>query len=195
MRNLLAGPSGTRGDAAGDKMYGGYNIRFPIIVCDILVPGGPPTTDDIWRIKGLQSSQELRKQQKEQKPKEKEAAKKPTLLFFGPPTDTPAVTRLVPLLAEHYEVIHFDDASEAITEIQNRDTNFSACVAKLGSKGNMGTDVVKALRERKNGEKTFVVIHSATAMQSERTRKHLQPMVDLICDHDSEAEMLQILRK
>lgn len=188
MRNLLAGPSGKRGDEEGDKMYGGYNIRFPIIVCDINVP--PPSTSAKWSIKGVTS---LTASGGIEKKKKKEEKPKPTLLFFGPPTDIPAVSRLVPLLSDKYDVFHFDEASEAIAEIEARKENFSACIAKLGSRGNLGVDVVQALRQRKNGEKTFVVIHSATAVQSERTRNNLAPIVDLIVDHSSEEKMLQVL--
>lgn len=199
MRSLIVGPSGKRGDAEGDLARGGYNIRFPIIVCDIKVPGGPPAgakwkiKSEVEKTKETEKKDKNKKEEKEKKEKKKEVKPRPSLLFFGPPTDVEAVTRLVPALQKHYDVTHFDDATEAIQEIRNRNNNFSACVAKLGSRGNLGINVVKALRERPNGHKTFVVIHSATACQSERTRKSLEPLVDLIVDHDSEDKMLKVL--
>lgn len=46
--DLEPGPSGSRGDLKGDKSRGGYNIRNPVIVCDLMIPGGPPSPDDDW---------------------------------------------------------------------------------------------------------------------------------------------------
>lgn len=197
MKSLLVGPSGKRGDELGDEKRGGYNLRFPIIVCDIAVPGGPPSPNDFWKVRGTPENLSSSLGSSGRSlclNNDKEGKPRPRLLFFGPPTDLPAVSRLVPVLSERYEVAYFDNATEAVEDIRASQQNYDACVAKLGSTGNLGVEVVKALRE-KFGEETFVVIHSATAFKSERTKKKLKPLVDLIVDHSCEEQMLQVLFK
>jgi len=92
-------------------------------------------------------------------------------------------------------VHHYDDASEAMEAIL--DYPYIACVAKLGTKGNLGIDVIKCLREKdaKNGTKSFIIVHSTTAVDSKPTVKWLleERGVDLVVDWRNEEELIQKL--
>jgi hypothetical protein len=207
--------SAKRGDEYGDSRYGGYNIKNLPIVCDIAVPGGPPRPDAIWLIKGNQivpeskiDDQPKTKEKKKKgnhiveeskiddQPKTKEKEKKSrTLLFFGPPTDPAAVTRLMPVFSKNFVVDHFEEASVAVVELQKKTEPYTVCVAKLGSKGNLGKTVMKAIRE-KHGNSTFIIVHSATASGNVETQKSLKQSVgvDLFVDHKTEARLAVVLK-
>ena len=103
------------------------------------------------------------------------------------------MTRLTPLLSKSYQVDHFDNAEKAIAAIKARGSPYAACVAKLGSKGNLGIDVMKAIREA--GGKTFIAVHSATAWNSESTRRSLSSSigVNLFVAEHNEDELLEQL--
>jgi len=188
---LEVGKSGTRGDPVGDNKNGGYNLKYPVIVVDLAIPGGPPTKGQFWNKKhppktGLSLSKEIRLQQQENKP---------TLLFFGPPNDPETVSRLVPHMSKYFDVHHYEDAQEAAVAIRKQTIPYCAAVAKLGTKGNLGTTVLKALR--KSSDSTFIVVHSATALQNAKTVNSLATEfnVGLIVDHDNEAVMFPKLQE
>jgi hypothetical protein len=166
-----------RGDKS-DLERGGYDLFFPVIVADLAVP--PPPSDAEWMMdEGVQI-----------------AGAKPALLFFGPPTDPEVVGRLTPALSKRFVVHHFEDAAEAINFLQSEGSPvLAACIAKLGSKGNLGANVMGALRQAKQGHKTFLVVHSATACASPETQDALRRelMVDLFVNQESEAVLLKSL--
>jgi len=118
----------------------------------------------------------------------------PHMLFFGPPTDPDFVTRLLPVFsAMPFTVHHFDEVTEANEFIRNTSDDISVCVAKLGSKGNLGVDVMRSLREK--FPNAFLIVHSATAFAKKSTQdKLLQHVhVDLFVDHSCEPRMLEAL--
>eukprot|EP01125_Pyxidicula_operculata_P018373 TRINITY_DN6522_c0_g1_i2.p1 TRINITY_DN6522_c0_g1~~TRINITY_DN6522_c0_g1_i2.p1 ORF type:complete len:402 (-),score=63.12 TRINITY_DN6522_c0_g1_i2:66-1271(-) len=128
--------SGVPRDDAYDLQRGGYNLHFPIIVCDLNIPGGPPQKGSTFTTpktaNNFSSSEDLSRSMEEH---EEITLTKPRLLFFGPSTDPDAVKRLTPKLADHFIVDHFDDASEAISSIEEMKQGYSVCIAKLGSTG------------------------------------------------------------
>lgn len=178
--SLKVGPTGARGDPE-DRQNGGYNLYYPVLVCDLAIPGGPPSEDDRWNIAGLASSLPLSKS--------REITKKPALLFFGPPTDPDAVARLTPLFEKKFDVYHFDDANEAKAVIKKGTVTFACCVAKLGSTKNLGKTVVKALR--KKNPNALIIIHSSTAMNNQGTQQYLidAAKVNLFVDESTEDVM------
>lgn len=202
-KELNSGPGGERGDNFGDSIKGwgggGYNLFFPAIVCDILVPGGPPSGKDVWKGEGALPELHTPKESNGKVVEEKQQTgtekpePKPNLLFFGATTDPGAVQRLVPLLQDKWNVHLFKSATEAIRAIKESGTNFACAVAKLGSTNNKGWDVLKAIKPG-----TPVIVHSATACRNEGTRRNLckdfGPQI-FICDHSSEGAMLNALEQ
>jgi len=152
---------------------------FPVIVADLAVP--PPPSDAEWIMdEGVVQI----------------AGAKPALLFFGPPTDPEVVDRLTPVLSKRFVVHHFEDAAEAINFLRSEGSPvLAACIAKLGSKGNLGANVMGALRQAKRGQKTFLIVHSSTACASPDTQDALRRelLVDLFVDQESEAVLLKSL--
>jgi len=189
---LHLGPSGARGDSEGDRRRGGYNIFFPPIVCDITVPGGPPAKEDIWITP--HSNFPVPVSSFSNADQRNQIQTKPSLLFFGPPTDPAIVSRLLPLFTQYFVVDYYDDAGETVAAIKLRSTPYNACVAKLGSKENRGSDVMKALREN-YGDATFIVVHSETAWKHKGTQESLIESVgvNLFVAHHNESELLKAL--
>eukprot|EP00009_Paramoeba_aestuarina_P004238 CAMPEP_0201510634 /NCGR_PEP_ID=MMETSP0161_2-20130828/3238_1 /ASSEMBLY_ACC=CAM_ASM_000251 /TAXON_ID=180227 /ORGANISM="Neoparamoeba aestuarina, Strain SoJaBio B1-5/56/2" /LENGTH=454 /DNA_ID=CAMNT_0047905831 /DNA_START=73 /DNA_END=1434 /DNA_ORIENTATION=- len=198
-KELKKGPSGKRGDTR-DRTYGGYNLRFPIIVTDLMIPGGPPSKDDTFQIgllsDPLRDSLSSLTRSGNDIPSPHHPSSLPALLFFGPETDPGAVVRLVPKFSENFVVFHFDDVEEAVEEVEKGDVMWVACVAKLGSKGNLGRDVMKAMRKKYSN--AFIVLHSSTAGRKEETRKRVSEYVggiDLFVAHSNEDVMLDALKE
>merc|ERR1711977_330205 len=72
-------------------------------------------------------------------------AGKQALLFFGPPNDPAIVRELLPKLREMFDVDWVDSASDGVLAAATR--SYAALLTKLGTEGNLGTDVITALRE------------------------------------------------
>merc|ERR1712224_787611 len=100
-----------------------------------------------------------------------EASGKPAMLFFGPPNDPSVVRNVLPKLREIFDVDWVDSALDGIHAVAYR--SYVALVAKLGTKGNLGVDVVAALRAIQ-GERPFVIIHSATAAANQKMQANLK---------------------
>merc|ERR1712193_27907 len=73
-----------------------------------------------------------------------QAAGKPSLLLFGPPNDPQMVRRLMPRLQEIFVVTHVESVERGMEAIA--DGSFAACIAKLGTKGNLGVNLISAFR-------------------------------------------------
>lgn len=122
-----------------DYLRGGYNLFFPIIVCDLAIPGGPPAPNTPWKLPPRSTrtpAPVFTQTTSATAPNVSTIQSKPALLFFGPPTDKKAAKRLNKEFSEIFSVDFFDDAGEAMENISQNDTVYVACVAKLGSKGN-----------------------------------------------------------
>jgi len=201
----------SRGDTA-DYLRGGYEMYFPIMVCDLEIP--PPPTGSVWVTDYFNKNPNVGKllttttsttttiatiPTTTTTTTTTKTTQKPLLLFFGPPTDPKLVNRLVPILSEYFTVHHYDDASEAIEGIS--EYNYVACVAKLGSKGNLGIDVVKTLRQKERENlstiKSCIIIHSTTAVDSNSTTKYLYDElgIDLLVDYRNEQKLVQKLKE
>lgn len=190
-RALRPGPSGTRGDAQGDARYGGYNLAYPPIVCDVELPGGPPPPGAHWVLQRAAD----------------EVARRPRLLLFCPAYDDGTRARLERALACAYDVCHFSSASEAVAAVEEvgargsgRGAAFAACVAKLGKRGNLGTEVIQALRRAAavappDRTPSVVVVHSATAVAHPSTAEALRSELGVaaVVDHSSEETALRLL--
>jgi hypothetical protein len=116
----------------------------------------------------------------------------PALLFFSGSTDPKAVKRLRPVLEQWFAVHVFVVAQKAIDAIMAGDVQFAVCIAKLGSKGNLGVDVLRVLRAVQ-GRGPFVAIHSATAAEDRHLQEKLEGSigVDLFVSHEDEELLLQ----
>eukprot|EP00759_Apiculatamorpha_spiralis_P058693 PhF_6_TR9260/c0_g1_i2/m.14691 len=179
----------TRGDPR-DVEYGGYDLHFPIIVADIAVP--PPTPGTPWCV-----GTELPVDRTASSDTVSDIHEK-VLLLFGPPTDPEFVRRVHPEFSKTFGIHYFDEADDAVAFLKNPENaslRIQACVAKLGSRGNLGYDVMKALREHPRGKETMLIVHSATARHKPDTMEALRREVgvNLFVDHDSEKEMMDAL--
>jgi len=163
----LASASGVRGDPK-DKTHGGYNLNQAGIVCDIKLPGGRP---ELLQAESPTPTAATDKLSSEADGLAEEALGRPAMLFFGPPNDPSVVRTMLPKLRESFDVDWVDSALDGIHAVANR--SYVALVAKLGTKGNLGTDVIAALREIQD-EKPFVVIHSATAAANHEMQAKLK---------------------
>ena len=228
-RGLRPGPSGVRGDRQGDARFGGYNLENPPIVCDIKVPGGPPRPDARWAVEGalalpqsvapsipVVTAHEVEILEAGTSPKAP-AGGRPRLLLFCPPHDSATRVRLEHALADAYDVCHFNyaaDAIEAISATVGGDTSagggatsstlvavaFAACVVKLGTRGNSGVDVLKALRSHALGagcvsRDPLLVVHSATAVGHHATAAFLRDELGVaaVVGHSNEADAIPLL--
>lgn len=178
-----------RGDPDGDRWRGGYNVRFPPIVCDLAIPGGPPNPNDQWRKKLSTFKVELAIPFVNP-----DLLPKPSLLFFGPNTDPDALKRLLPEFEKIFDVFHFDDVREAIAAVQARQTPFDVCVTKLGSTRNLGKDLMQVINEK--SKKTNIIVHSSTALDHPQTQEALKIHygVKLFVDYKSEKKLLKELQ-
>lgn len=164
----LRSSTGSRGDPA-DREHGGYNLVQPGIICDLLLPA----TD-------AQVPSSV-------------AVRRPALLFFCPENDAGLVPVLLPQLEEMFCVHHVETVAAGVSAVGSQP--YAACVAKLGTTGNLGKDVIKSLRAIQ-GSRPFVAIHSATAARNERTRASLRSALGIDCfvEHGREQELLEELR-
>jgi len=105
----------------------------------------------------------------------------------------------MPFFSKYFEVFHFEDAEEAVLAIEDVNSrHFLICVAKLGSTGNLGKSVFKALNRKseKNDLGTILMVHSATAMDSKKIRDALSLIgVQLFVDQRSEKILFAQLEK
>ena len=159
---LHAGPVlPARGDPT-DARYGGYNLYFPPLVCDIALPNGErPQPTDAWRTAWTAAN--VPAPASPPPPPVAVPEARPLALFFGPDNDPGAVERLVPRLAAHFTVHHFRRAQQAAASALAQQPGYSLCVAKLGTRGNLGADVLAALRASAHSSACPVLIHSSTA--------------------------------
>eukprot|EP00026_Physarum_polycephalum_P006958 Phypoly_transcript_07011.p1 GENE.Phypoly_transcript_07011~~Phypoly_transcript_07011.p1 ORF type:complete len:472 (+),score=62.51 Phypoly_transcript_07011:66-1418(+) len=178
-----------RGDPDGDRWRGGYNVRFPPIVCDLPIPGGPPHPNDQW-IK-TPSTFKVELAIPFINP---DLAMKPSLIFFGPNTDPDAIKRLVPKFQKYFDLSHFDDVEDAIAAVREKQTPFDVCVAKLGSTRNLGQDLMRVLFE--TSKKTNIIVHSSTAMGHTPTQQYLKQEfgVTMFVDYKSEKILMTELK-
>jgi len=122
------------------------------------------------------------------------AAAKLALLFCGPPNDPETVQRLLPLLKRDFAVDHVASVADGVSAIAR--TRYAACVAKLGTEGNLGVDVIKELRSQQ-GQDVFVAIHSATASRQPSTRQQLEQElgVDIFVHQQDEKDLIIALQE
>lgn len=165
--NKLQSVSGMRGDPA-DKTFGGYNLTLPGIVCDLHIPAAyvVPSRVDLVRATSLTSTlsgEASNSGGAAGDDLDDAMPKKPALLFFGPPNDSDILRVVLPRLRESFDVDWVDSAADGEQAATHR--SYVACVAKLGTRGNLGRDVITALREAQ-GTRPVVIIHSATAARS-----------------------------
>lgn len=119
---------------------------------------------------------------------------KPALLFFGPPNDAQLVQTLLPKLECFFDVTHVDQAADGVHAVEKQ--RFHACVAKLGTDiGNLGEDVIKALRVNQ-GTEPFIAVHSATASRNPEMQFKLEEEygVNLFVAHGQENELIAALK-
>lgn len=180
--DALNSVSGERGDPH-DARFGGYNIKHPCIVCDIAPNwehgGNGPSIERPATCHGLPSDYQ---------------DNTPSLLFFCPPNDPSLRAALLPRLCEQFRVTCVESALEAVNLVSEQP--FEACVAKLGFKGNLGYDVIAALRSV-HGLAPFVALHSSTAAAKPKLQEQLKNdlSIDLFTEHGREDELLEQLRK
>lgn len=183
-----------------DKKEGGYNLYYPVIVCDLVVAGGPPDPNAYWVDAGhadAGAAMDITDERVHQIVPDNQHRRR-ELLFFGPDTDPDAVARLCPSLGLYFDVQLFPKASAAISAVRELAANghhFDAAVLKLGSSGNLGVDVLRALREA--SARTVVVVHSSTALSNVKLQKELTAnfSVAMFVDQASEDKMLDALPK
>jgi len=181
--------SGTqRGDPEGDSEHGGYNlINYPI-VCDLIIPGGPPSPQDKWILKKSKRPLTLSSQFATIPDKDK-----PTIIFFGPPSDPGTVERLRPVLSKYFTLDHYEDVYEAIEEVQKSKKPFTVCITKLGTNTNLGKYLIKAIRDT-HGNETYIILHSATAANHKETSEYfLKEGVNMIVQHDNEMTIVPVV--
>eukprot|EP00927_Polykrikos_kofoidii_P037365 TRINITY_DN31510_c0_g3_i1.p1 TRINITY_DN31510_c0_g3~~TRINITY_DN31510_c0_g3_i1.p1 ORF type:complete len:494 (-),score=59.00 TRINITY_DN31510_c0_g3_i1:282-1712(-) len=184
----FASADGLRGDPL-DHWYGGYNLVQPAIVCDLRLPCGRQTLETDGQAVPTHLSSRLCAQLADD---QDDPYGRPALLFFGPPNDPAFVKQILPPLRKLFDVTHVDAAADGVQAVQER--SYVACVAKLGTKGNLGSDVIAELR-RVQGFSPFVVIHSATASTNASMREKLNEAfkIDLFAAHGEEEDLLSAL--
>jgi len=94
----------------------------------------------------------------------------PALLFFAPPSDLSIVARLLPQFQDHFDVDQVKWVVDAKRQIATR--KYFACIVKLGTQGNLGTDVLRTLRAEQDQD-TYVIVHSQTAADNHEIREAL----------------------
>jgi len=181
--------SGTvRGDLEGDKRYGGYNLTNLPIVCDIIVPGGPPNPEAKWILNNMKKPLSLSTQIAAIPDKHK-----PTIIFFGPTSDPGTVDRLRPSLCKYFTLEHFEDVYEAIEEVKKSKKPYTVCITKLGTKKNLGKYLIETIRSV-HGNETYIILHSATALENKETKEYfLENGVNMIVDHANEMSMMPVV--
>jgi hypothetical protein len=181
--------SGTvRGDLEGDKIYGGYNIINLPIVCDIIIPGGAPDPSQRWVFPSQTKPLTLSNQMASIPDKDK-----PTIIFFGPPSDPGTVDRLRPTLCKYFTLEHFEDVYEAIEEVNKSKKPYTVCITKLGTKNNLGKFLIETIRKA-HGNETYIILHSATALAHNETKEwYLENGVNMIVDHANEMTMMPVV--
>jgi DNA-binding response OmpR family regulator len=185
----MGSASGARGDPK-DAAFGGYNLNQAGIVCDIKLPGGLPELVQAEPPTPTAATSELSYEASSLIP---DAFSKPAMLFFGPPNDPSMVRTLLPRLREMFDVDWVDSSLDGVHAVANR--SYVALVAKLGTKGNSGVDVVAALREIQ-GQAPFVAIHSGTAAgnQDMQAKLKAQYKCDLFVSPSQEEDLLDRVR-
>jgi DNA-binding NarL/FixJ family response regulator len=121
------------------------------------------------------------------------ALEKPRVLLFAPPNDPGFAGALSPMLADSFEVDCVEEAGHGGLRV--REQEYAACIAKLGTAGNFGCDVIKAFRGE-FGASPFVAIHSATAARKPGLRAQLAEAlgVSFFAEHGQESELLAALK-
>ena len=205
--NLQVGPSRARGDPA-DLWRGGYNLTHPVVVADIEAP--VPTPGDAWMV--LQPNRDtapvaLAVAHPHVIPAAAATGAldacatfplKPALLLFCAPNDPGTSKRLEGALRANFDVVTIDSADEAVAALRSNAAaqKFVVCVSKLGVPGNLGSDVMRALRET-HGDTCELIVHSKTARGNATTETWLRTTfgASLVVDRVSEAEMMPVLER
>jgi len=184
--HLLASADGVRGDPA-DRSYGGYNLTQPCVVCDLRLPGGRQAAAEDTVPRAAPAAGSLAAEL----PLPSAAEGRPALLFFGPPNDPDFVRALLPPLRELFDVDFVDSTADGLQAVASG-RPYAACLAKLGTKGNLSFPILSALRESQ-GAGPFVAIHSATAAASPGMRDKLaaELAVDLFAGPGEEDALLR----
>lgn len=183
---LLVSAQGVRGDPL-DKKFGGYNCDQPPIVCDLILPAvkledsRPQSTAATISI-GSES------------PFADELAGKPAMLFFGPPNDPIFVRETLPRVRELFDVDYVDSTVDGMQAVTER--TYVACLAKLGTEGNLSYPIIEALR-KSQGSDPFVAIHSYTAAANPEMRDLLvrELNVNLFVTSDNEDQLFRALEE
>jgi len=189
MSATMQSASGIRGDPT-DRRYGGYNLVQPGIVCDIFVPEerAPSLTCHV-RVPGVAVSRARSAGPQERR--RFRSSEQTSLLFFCPPGDEGALA-LLPELRKLFFVVHVETAADGVQAVS--ENSFGACVVKLGSRGNLGCDVLAMLRSSQ-GSGPFVAVHSSTAAGNEKLRLSMEAKygVNVWVSHGQEAKLLEAL--
>eukprot|EP01065_Artemidia_motanka_P029458 TRINITY_DN35568_c0_g1_i1.p1 TRINITY_DN35568_c0_g1~~TRINITY_DN35568_c0_g1_i1.p1 ORF type:complete len:592 (+),score=109.86 TRINITY_DN35568_c0_g1_i1:58-1833(+) len=189
----LQAASGVRGDPV-DRLNGGYNMSKEPFVVDLPIASGPSDCSSEATFHDTEDGSVLRTGSMKEVSMDLDRPEKPRLLLFGPHNDPDMPARLKPVLSETFHVDHADTAATGcrLASIHQ----YAACVAKLGTEGNLGEDVVAALRAAQ-GTSTFVALHSATAVRHPRTQEHFQKKygVTAFFDHGSEKDLVAAVRQ
>lgn len=208
----LASVDAVRGDPT-DRSYGGYNLVQPGFIVDLSIPENssqnpPPSPvadfvvnshDDCIvsaptraRSSIPRRAARLSRHSASKEDDAKDANGKPLLLFFCP-NDPALLKTLHPQLEGEFIVHCFEEAADACAAASTHP--YQACVSKLGTKGNLGRDVIAAFRSAR-GLAPFVAIHSATAGANPATRGKLNQdfCINYFTQHGDEAGLLVALR-
>mmetsp|Transcript_71538 Transcript_71538/g.220832 ORF Transcript_71538/g.220832 Transcript_71538/m.220832 type:complete len:630 (-) Transcript_71538:125-2014(-) len=176
----LASVEGVRGDPA-DRECGGYNLVQPSIVCDLCLPGGRPAelAEDPEATLAAAAAPAPAVAPEAAAPAAADAEEageaiapaKPALLFFGPPNDPSFVENVLPRCRCLFSVDLVSTTAEGLKAASGR--SYAACVAKLGTAGNLCYPVLEALGSSQ-GSAPFLAIHSQTAAEKPKLRQRLE---------------------
>merc|ERR1712007_317289 len=92
------------------------------------------------------------------------------------------------------EVDWVETASAGVQAVRGHD--YAACVSKLGVEGNLGTDVLGALRGDQ-GASPFIVLHSATAASRPDWKEELTNDlgINLFLQHGDEDQLVEAVAR
>eukprot|EP01006_Ploeotia_vitrea_P035200 TRINITY_DN65845_c2_g8_i1.p1 TRINITY_DN65845_c2_g8~~TRINITY_DN65845_c2_g8_i1.p1 ORF type:complete len:435 (+),score=53.61 TRINITY_DN65845_c2_g8_i1:41-1306(+) len=174
-----------RGDPEWDNRRGGYSTKYPPIVVDI------PVAMNVQRVAKVPTN--MGKLLGCSQP-QAEALSKPKLLVFCPSNDAETAPRLMNTLSNTFDCTHFAHVDDAIAAFQHGE-RFNVAICKLGVQGNLGVDVMEALRSTHTNTPVSLIVHSATAAKREdkQAKWRQQYGVELFVDHGCEDVLYQHL--
>lgn len=180
----LASSDGVRGDPL-DRKFGGYNLDQPPIVCDLRLPAAEVEDRAPCATAATPSM-------RSESTPEVDSVGKPALLLFGPPNDPDFVRLVLPRVSALFDVEFVDATCDGLQAVADR--SYVACVAKLGTEGNLSYPIIQELRKAQGAE-VFVAIHSFTAAANPHMRERLtaELAVNLFVAPGDEEQLFQAL--